>query len=329
MGFHDVLQNCNSFIVFAHTAPDADAIASAMVTKMWLESINPKNTVDVILDINQEGLELYENLLIKSYNNPRLTSYECAICVDCASEGRIALGGYELQNFKHIINIDHHSSNTYFGTANIVLPKFSSTGEVIYLLMKRFNFSLTDIMAKFIYTSIITDTNCFSKISINSHTHQTVADLLKFNFDYKAIKVYFFQNNSKSKIYLTQKAFGSLRFYNNDTIATMKITQRNFAQTFATFEDSMGIVDSGLAIEDVKICACFIEKQPNTYYVSLRGKGAVDIVALATYFGGGGSAGLGAFQFEGSLDKVETEFIEKATQIISNLPEDENKEIDF
>ncbi len=329
MGFYDVLQNCNSFIVFAHSAPDADAICSAMVTKLWLESINPKNTVDVILDIKDENKETYENLCVCNFNNPRLTSYECAICVDCASEGRIALGGYELSGFKHIINIDHHSSNTWFGTANIVLPKFSSTGEVLYLLMKRFNFQPTDTIAKLIYTSIITDTNCFSKISINSHTYHSVAELLKFNFDDKAIKVYFFQNNSKSKIYLTQKAFGSLRFYNNDSIATMKITQRNFAQTFAVFEDSMGIVDSGLAIEDVKICACFIEKQPGQYYVSLRGKGAVDVVEIASYFGGGGSAGIGAFQFEGPIDKIETEFINKATEVIASLPEDEMKEIDF
>ena len=230
MGFHDVLQNCNSFIVFAHLAPDADAISSAMVTKLWIESINPKNTVDIILDINEESLGLYENLLISSYNNLRLASYECAICVDCASENRIALGGYEFSNFKHIINIDHHASNTWFGTANIVLPKFSSTGEVLYLLMKRFNFTLTDTIAKLIYTSILTDTNCFSKISINSHTYQTVADLLKFNFDHKAIKIHFFQNNSKSKIYLTQKALGSLRFYNSGTIATIKITQKNYGE---------------------------------------------------------------------------------------------------
>lgn len=329
MGFYDVLQNCNSFVVFAHTAPDADAISSAMATKLWLESINSKNTVDIVLDLNEESVATYSSILNCEYNKPRHINYECAICVDCASPSRIALGGYELCNFKHIINIDHHASNTWFGTANIVLPKFSSTGEVLYLLMKRFAFQITDEIAKLIYTSILTDTNCFSKISINSHTYSTVADLLKYNFDDKAIKVHFFQNNSKSKIYLTQKAFGSLRFYNNDTIATMKITQKNFAQTFATFEDSMGIVDNGLAIEDVKICACFIEKQPNTYYVSLRGKGNVDIVELAAHFGGGGSAGVAAFQFEGVLDKVETSLIEKATEIISQLPEDENKEIDY
>ena len=51
---------------------------------------------------------------------------------------------------------------------------------------------------------------------------------------------------------------GSLKFYNNDTIAIMKITQKNFTQTSATYEDSFGIVDNGLAIEGVKVCALFI-----------------------------------------------------------------------
>ena len=180
-----------------------------------------------------------------------------------------------------------------------------------------------------IYTAILTDTNCFSKISINSHTFSSVAELLKYNFNDKAIKVNFFHNNSKSKVYLAQKAMGSLKFYNNDSIAVMKITQKNFARTFATYEDSFGVVDSGLAIEGVKVCACFIEKQPNEYYVSIRGKGAVNITALAESFGGGGSEGQAAFQFQGNFAEVEQQFIQKATQLIQNLPPEEIlKEID-
>ena len=330
MGFYDIIQHNHSYIVFTHKMPDADALCSAVATKLWIESLDSKNTVDIILDIEEEMPELYKNILVCEYNKPRLTTYDCAITVDCASTERIALGGYELKNFKHIINIDHHITNTWFGTANIVMSKFASTGEVLYLLMKRFNYALNDTLAKLIYTSILTDTNCFTKISVNAHTFSSIAELLKFNFNDKAIKINFFKNNSKAKIYLSQKAMGSLKFYNNDTIAIMKITQKNFTQTSATYEDSFGIVDNGLAIEGVKICALFIEKQPNEYYVSLRGKGTVDIVALAENFGGGGSDGQAAFQFKNNISDIEQQFIQKATEIIANLPDEEaDKVIDF
>ena len=330
MGFYDIIQHSNSFIVFTHVTPDADAVCSAMAIKLWLESINNKNIVDIILDVNDDTVDLYKNLLVADFNKPRRTTYDCAIAVDCATKNRIALGGYDLSKFKHIINIDHHVSNTWFGTANIVLPKFASTGEVLYLLMKRCNYQITDTIAKLLYTSILTDTNCFSKISINSHTFSSVAELLKYNFDAKAIKVYFFQNNSKAKVYLLQKAMGSLKFYHQDSIAIMKITQKMFTQTFAVYEDSYGIVDNGIAIEGVKICACFIEKQHNQFYVSLRGKGNVNIIELADHFGGGGNDGQGAFQFTGDIAELEKKLVNQAIEMLNGLPDiDADQVIDY
>ena len=335
MKLSEAINEYNHYIVFAHKTPDADAISSAMLTKLWLESINEKNIVDIILDINEEEVpELYKGILTCEYNKPRLDSYDCAIVVDTSNPAIIATGDYKLEDFKHTINIDHHASNTRFADNNVVLKRASSCGEVLYTLMKHYDFKITDQMAMLIYASIITDTNNMQKISIQPITYTNVGELLKYKFNSEQIKINFFSNNPFEKIQLQQKAIASLKFYSDKRIATIKLTQKDFHKTHANYEDSMGIVDNALAIEGVKIAACFIEKEvedkeePNIY-VSLRGKGSnVDIIALAQEFGGGGHDGVAAFQYKGSMKEIEAKLVEKAIELVNALPEDEDdKEI--
>ncbi len=330
MKLGEALEVYKHFAVFAHKAPDADAISSAMLTKLWLESLDENNIVDVFLDINEEEIpDAYKNILVCDYNKKRVVSYDCAVVVDTSNIERIALGEHKLEDFNHIINIDHHVTNTRFGDSNLVLKRASSAGEVLYTLMKHYDFSITDEMAMLIYTSIITDTNNLQKISISPLTYSNIGELLKYKFNSEEVKINFFSNNPFEKIQLQQKAIASLKFFSDKRIATIKLTQKDFHKTHANYEDSMGIVDNALAIEGVKIAACFIEKEvedkeePNIY-VSLRGKGSnVDVVTLAKEFGGGGHDGVAAFQFKGSIKDIETQLVTKAIEIVNNITEDE------
>ena len=331
MKLSEAINKYKHYIVFAHKSPDADAISSAMLTKLWLENMNKDNIVDVILDLNEEEVpEQYKNILVCDYNKPRLENYDCAVVVDTSNPAIAATGDYKLEDFNHIINIDHHVSNTRFGENNVVFKRASSAGEVLYTLMKHYEFEITDQMAMLIYTSIITDTNNLQKISIQPITFTNVGELLKYKFDSRQVRINFFSNNSLEKIYLQQRAIGSLKFYSEGRIATIELSQKDFHKTHANFEDSMGLVDNALAVEGVKIAACFIEKEvedkeePNIH-VSLRGKGSnVDVIALAQEFGGGGHEGVAAFQFKGTIKEIKTKLVEKAIELVNQIPEEED-----
>ncbi len=331
MVFKDITTNFSRFAIFVHFKPDADAICSSLTMKEWLETLNSNNVVDVFFDFeNNEVPEMYKEFIDCEFNKQNCKEYDVAIVLDCPNINRVCFMEYKPELFKYIVNIDHHTSNTRFGNLNLVLYSSSSTCELLHYIIKREDGVITNRMAKNIYAGIITDTNCFAKISINSATFQVVSELLKKDFNARDVKIHFFQNVTKSKTFLMQKALGSLRFYNEDKFAIMHIRQKDFIVTHATYEDSLGIVDNGINIENVLICACIIEQENNVFYVSLRGKFNVNVAEIAESFGAGGHESMAAFTFNGEISCLETQLIEKVTEFFAtHKVETQNSDIDI
>jgi len=164
---------------------------------------------------------------------------------------------------------------------------------------------MNNIIAKNLYQGIITDTNCFTSQSLTPRTHQVVSELLKYHFDADAIKKYYFHNQSTAKTKLLTKALLSLNFHNDGLFTTMKIDHPTFIEAGATFEDTLGIIDSGMNISKTKASAILIEKKPNYIHCSLRGKGLINMGEIAKIFNGGGSSNIAAFQHEGDIKTLE------------------------
>lgn len=313
-----------NFAIIGHINPDGDAICSALAFKHWLEINYKKRDINLFFDGNIDSL--YDPIINNTpINNFPTKHYDVVIVLDSPNPQR--LGKYEkILKKRWVLNIDHHSDNTMFGAVNIALPKASSTGEILWFLLKQLsavNGTQLDVdIIKFLYTAILTDTVCFTSHSTTSRTHKLVSDMLCYNFDSENIRNYFFGNNAKSKTFLLTKALKSLRFYNKDTISIMRLSQQDFEKTDTEFSDSLGIVDQGLNISGVKIAAIFIEKDVDSYYVSIRSKGNIDISELAKSFGGGGHKNMAAFSFEGNIKDLVNNFVKTAISLIDSLPDD-------
>ena len=106
------------------------------------------------------------------------------------------------------------------------------------------------------------------------------------------------------------KVLNAVKLFKNKTVALMKIPFNDIQKYKLSFEDTMGIVDKGTAIEGISISIILIEPQEGFVYVSLRGKGPdVDVSKIAKKFGGGGSNTVAAFQYYGSLKSIEQELV--------------------
>jgi len=64
------------------------------------------------------------------------------ITLDCGDISRIGEAYNYIDKVKTIINIDHHISNTNFGDINIVKNDASSTGEIVFDIIKENNLLL-------------------------------------------------------------------------------------------------------------------------------------------------------------------------------------------
>ena len=311
----DAIVNSKKIALFTHVEPDADALCSCFALKNLI-----KNNYDVkYIDVFIEGpvRELYNHIIRDEVVNPKpLSSYDMAVVLDCPSTSR--LGGYEsyLKNIPIIATIDHHATNEKFGTLNYVLPKASSTCEIVFLIAKANQLTFTNSIARNIFQGIITDTNCFTSLSLTNRTHKVVSELMTYKFDYDKIKEYYFKTNSIAKTKLLSKALQSLKFYKGDKITTMKIPNAVFTKIGAGFEDTLGIVDNGINIDKTEVSAILIEKEPQNVYVSLRSKGNVDVGQIAKAFNGGGSPTVAAFQTTGDIKTIEQSLLNEIFPLV-------------
>lgn len=319
------IKHSKNIAIFTHMIPDADALASAVALKKLIKSnlVNQEGEqiVDIFFDYDEIGET--NSVIIKGvvHNYQRCNTYDLGIALDCASKSR--LGKYEelFDSCANKINIDHHLTNDNYADNNLIF-KTSSTCEALYIVAQVKGYEIPDDVCSLIYSGIITDTNNLSQGNITINTHKIIAELLERNINLDALNEHFFKNNAVSKAMLLKKALQSLRFYDNDRLAIMKLTSQDLASVDANFDDTVGIVDHGIGIKGVDIAVLIIKKDDNSYYVSLRGKNNINVANIATSLGGGGHEHMSAFQYEDNYNAMFDKLMQECQQELEkNSPE--------
>ena len=331
---------CPRFAIIGHKEPDGDAIFSALALKRWIEVNYPKASVNLFFDSNtkdSEGKpllpELYKPYFPQEYfkdlNSFLNRDYKVVIVLDSPKKSRLGQYASILKTNKWVLNIDHHEDNDNFGSVNFVLPKASSTGEIIWFFLRALAggmrtplYKVFDSeMLKYIYIATLTDTACFTSPTTTSRTHRMIFELQTQHVMVDDIRRYFFAENSKARTYLMAKALQSLKYYKNDTITVMRLNVLDFKECNGQFSDTYGIVNQGINITGVYISAMFIETEENMWHVSLRTKDEnIRANDIAKLFGGGGHQTMAAFQhkIEGNIDDFIDEFVSKSYRVIEN-----------
>ncbi|MGD9901626.1 MAG: bifunctional oligoribonuclease/PAP phosphatase NrnA [Spirochaetales bacterium] len=320
------LDSSKKIAIFSHTIPDADAFCSTFALKAIIEANykDDKKIIDIFIDYGDEVAPLYAPIVgDRRLNFQRTSKYDLAIALDSPQTGRFQKYSYLFDGATQTVNIDHHSTNANFAGLNYVYENASSTGEVVYQIAKKLGLEISLEAAKNVFTSIITDTVCLTQSNVSKNTYKILAELSAMDFDQEEIKNYFFKNNTKAKTLLLEKAISSIKFYEEDKIAIMKIQNKDLEKLNATQEDTLGIVEHANNIDGVVLAAIIIERAPNQFYVSLRSKGEVNITKVAEHFGGGGHSNMAAFQSEGELSKLSAAFVK---EYITALNENESKQ---
>ena len=318
--FSKTIEDASRIAIFSHINPDADALCSSIALKNMIMKTYPDKEVDVFT--SGEIGELYSHIISNQSINISRGNYDLAFVLDCPNLQRIGDWEALANEIPNIINIDHHETNSKFGKLNIVSPTVSSTSELIYRIAKAQKFEIDENDASNLYQGIITDTNNFTSKAITQLTHQTLSELLRYNFNAEDVKNHYFNNNSKAKDRLLVRALLSLRFYNNGNFTTMKIDNDSFSQLGATFDDTLGIIDNGMNISQSKVSAILIEKEPNYIHCSLRSLGDINVGEIAQLFNGGGSKTVAAFQINGEIKEIEQHLV---TAISPKLPSYEDE----
>jgi len=290
MNISSIIRGRKKIIILPHILPDGDTLGSSIALKKALCLLN--NDVSIILDD-----EIPSNLLFLADNNNIMSTKlfldlnvnpDLVITIDTSDVERLGDRGKLLNLSEEILNIDHHSTNNYYGKYNIVDPDASSGGEIIYEIIKELDVEIKKDIAESLYVSLSTDTGSFKYSNTSPKTLRIAADLLEAGIDTTRIVTELYQNKPVNKIRLLSDVLSSLEIYYDGKLSIMSVPLQMFEKNNAHTSESDGIIEYGRDIDGVEVSILLKELAPNEIKVGFRSKYDFDVSLIAMEFGGGG-----------------------------------------
>ncbi|MBW2192283.1 MAG: bifunctional oligoribonuclease/PAP phosphatase NrnA [Deltaproteobacteria bacterium] len=311
-----VKKSRRAFLV-SHTQPDGDAIGSLTALGLALEALGKKVTLFNVSPI--PAVYRFLPATDRIVHDTIAADYDIAFILDCGELKRIGNAVSIVRQIPVIINIDHHITNTRFGTYRLVDTSACATCEVVYRLIKKMAVPFDRAIATSLYTGILTDTGSFRFSNTNRAAFAICEEMIAHGVDPYDIAKRVYGSYSLGRIKLLNLALNSIEISYNGKLSMMTITKNMFQKTNTQPEDVDGLIHYARRIEDVKVAALIQEhyngKGNNKHHVSLRSDGTVDVAAIAAAFGGGGHVTAAGFNMESTLSEVKSEIIDLAEKL--------------
>ncbi|MBK9293327.1 MAG: bifunctional oligoribonuclease/PAP phosphatase NrnA [Oligoflexia bacterium] len=305
--FSKLIANNKKFVICGHQGPDGDVIGSTLAMSLGLKKLGKK-----VLPFNQDGcpkslMFLPQSNLIK---NDLTDEFTDAVLVTVDSGDLLRIGKkISKAKFKEIINVDHHKSNTRFGTHNFIDIKAGSTGQVVVELLQACRgFKLTKDIAQNVFCTLSTDTGSFRYSNSTPEVFNLASVLVKAGAKPDVISQALYETYSQKRLFLLQKVLQSLRFEYDGRLAKMYLTLSDLKECGASLDDSEEFINFPRGVSGVKVVALFKENSPKQWKLSLRSRDNVDVLKIAQEFGGGGHKLAAGCTINLSLDEAEKKF---------------------
>jgi len=299
----DVLRRGERFLVCSHARPDGDAVGSMLAMGMLLQQMGKRAdlvTADRIPIIYRSlpGVDSIRPVL--RVHGP----YDAVILLECDGLERSRVRGME--PFFHV-NIDHHVSGSPFAHLNWIDHQAASVGEMVYRLVQAAGATVTPEMATCLYTTVLTDTGGFCYGGTRASTFALAQELALAGADPIRIAQDVYFSSPTSKLLLLGAALGNLK--REGRLAWLWVSHHDMVRTCAAEEDCEGIVNCAVAISGVEAAAFLRELPEHRIRVSLRGKGHVNVAAIATRLGGGGHESAAGCTLDGPIPRALDEIL--------------------
>ncbi|HBC30015.1 MAG TPA: bifunctional oligoribonuclease/PAP phosphatase NrnA [Clostridiales bacterium] len=304
----NLINTSDKICIAGHKAPDGDCIGSVMALYNFLKPLNKNITVmmDGIIPYNYKAFT-DESVILKNYNNEE---YDLLFVLDTSDRKR--LGKFEdvLNNSKKTVVIDHHKTNEGFGDINIIDTEMSSTGELLYDVLKASDLDISIEAAVLIYVAVLTDTGKFSYTNTTSHTHRKAAELIDLGVNVSEIDNIVYNSKPSNIVKAFIDCVSGIELYYDNKLGITAITKSILDKNNAEMADVDGVVEYIREIKEVEV-SCVLKENDEGTKVSLRSKNDIDVSAVSVKYKGGGHAKAAGFDLNENVENARRIIIEE------------------
>lgn len=290
-----------SVALACHVGPDGDALGSLLALAIGLRSLGK----DVVASWSEPfrvppQYAFLPCLDLLSPPSEFPASPELLVTFDTGSVDRLGTLAPAAERAGRVIVVDHHASNTRYGTVNLLDENAAASALLVDELLRRLGVPLTADIAACLYTGLTTDTGSFKYQATTPAVHHVAARLLATGIDHAGIAREVWDTNSFGYVKLLGRVLD--RAVLEPGLVWSWTTQAEFAEYGVAMEDVEGAIDVLRTTVEAEVALICKETPEGTYAVSMRSKGAVDVGAVCVSLGGGGHRYAAGFTSDAGLD---------------------------
>jgi bifunctional oligoribonuclease and PAP phosphatase NrnA len=309
-----IIDGADEIVLACHIRPDADAIGSMLALLHALSGTKAR----VLASFGEEPLEVPASLRFLPGTDLLTPPTACPprphvmVSLDASSIDRLGLLADAAASAGELIVLDHHASNTGFGTINLVDPQAAATTVLARELSRRLDLPLTPEIAICLYTGLVADTGSFKYSATTPQVHQLAAELLSFGVDPGAVSRELYDRAPFSYLRMLAAALGRARLElsvaSGRGLVWTTVTRSDRQQAGLPLEAADSVIDQLRRTEEAEVAVVLKEADDGTWQASVRSKSEIDVSTPCAALGGGGHTRAAGFAFSGSPDAAITAF---------------------
>ncbi|GAA3123262.1 DHH family phosphoesterase [Streptosporangium carneum] len=294
-----LVSSADEVALACHISPDADALGSMLALGMALRARGKRVTAS----FGERRFRVPrllrflpgQELLVEPGAYP--PSPELMMTFDVPIADRLGVLAANAGKARELVVVDHHASNTGFGTLNLVDPGAAATAVLVEELLDRLGLPVDRDVATCLYAGLVTDTGSFRHSSTTPEAHAMAARLLATGLDPEEM----------ARELWDRSPFGYLRVLGAalDRVELDRSTGQGLVWTFVTradraayglpYDELEGIIDVVRRTDEADVAVVLKEDDDGAWQVSTRSKGGVDVSRVCAALGGGGHAKAAGF----------------------------------
>lgn len=306
-----LLTGADAVVLACHVNPDGDALGSMLGLAHALRTrgttVVASFSEPFVVPDSLAGLPGID-LLVPPAQVP--AAPPLLVTFDSGSADRLGSLAPLIDSAAEVLVVDHHASNTGFGTTHLVDPGAPATAVLVEELVRRLGVPLVADTAACLYAGLVTDTGSFKFSATTADTHRLAARLLETGIRHDVLARQLLDTHPAGWLAMVGAALararlepavaGGLGLVWTDT-RLAELTAAGLAPDQA--ESVIELVRTTAEAEVAMVCK---EAPDARWMVSMRSKGALDVSAVAVSLGGGGHRFAAGFTSDRSLpDTVE------------------------
>ncbi|GII60529.1 bifunctional oligoribonuclease and PAP phosphatase NrnA [Sphaerisporangium krabiense] len=306
----ELIRGAEEVALACHVCPDGDALGSMLGLGLALRGA---------------GTRVSASFGDRRFEVPRLLRYlpgqelltepgdcpaepDLMITFDTPSVDRLGLLAPNAGKAQELIVIDHHPSNTGFGTVPLVDPAAASTSMLVEELLGRLGCALDRDIATCLYTGLVTDTGSFRHSSTTPAAHRMAARLVEAGLRTDEIARELWDRSPFSYLKVLaaalERATLDREAAGGHGMVWTYVRRDDRAAHCLPYAECEGIIDVIRRTDEPDVAVVLKEDDEGAWQVSTRSKGMVDVGRACTLLGGGGHVRAAGFTSHDSPERT-------------------------